>query len=101
MRVIALNINMLLLCCLRRFLGHLRHHLLFAFALHHVDVLRLLFFLLWCTDYLSHFRVTLEVYMFLHVLLHSNMRGGILSCGLHLLSDILVVTVVMWNIAFE
>ena len=25
--------------------------------------------------------------MFLHVLLHSNMRGGILSCGLHLLGD--------------
>ena len=39
--------------------------------------------------------------MFLHVLLHSHMRGGILSCGLHLLGDIFVVTVVSWNIAFE
>ncbi len=95
MRVIALNIHMLLLYSLRRLLRHLRHHPFLAFALHHVVVLRLLFFLLWCTDYLSHFRVTLEVYMFLHVLLHSNMRGGILSCGLRLLGDILVVTVVM------
>jgi hypothetical protein len=69
--------------------------------LHHVVVLCLLFFLLWCTDYLLHLCVTLGVYMFLHVLLHSHMRGGILSCGLHLLGDILVVTVVRQNIAFD
>jgi hypothetical protein len=39
--------------------------------------------------------------MFLHVLLHSNMRGGILSCGLHLLGDILFVTVMRQNVALD
>ena len=74
MRVIALNISTLLLYSLRLLLGHLRHHHFpFAFALHHVVVLCLLFFLLWCTDYLLHLCVTLGVNIFLHVLLYSHM----------------------------
>ncbi len=89
MRVIALNIEMLLLYSLRRHLRRLRHHRShLVFVLHHVVVPCLLFFLLWCTDYLLQFRVTIGVRNSLHVLLHSDMRGGILSCGLHLLDDI-------------
>jgi hypothetical protein len=93
---------MLLLYCLRRILGHLRHHcFLFAFALHHVVILCLRYFLLWCTDYVLHLSVTLGVHMFLHVLLHSHLRDDILLCSLHFLCDILLVVVLRKNVAFD